>query len=218
MQNLQSSHSYSQVLRAIRFLSIRLKSYNELSELATSVNKVRTNLLNTQESWLQAVEERVVCSAMIKYLDKVLGKLVMELVRFVLIKTKNDRQDPFFLTLFPTSASVEMTPIASVSQNRYVNSLLKTLEENSDYVEYMEYKKLIGAKQKELEDTLEHREGLYILEAQAATKRKIAMDSTRSEYNLAYPRLQLFFRDDPGFVESFFAQIYPSKSADKKSD
>ena len=58
MQKLSNAHSYSQVIRASRFLSIRLKSYDHLKEMTDKLNRTRQILQDLHEKWQQAQEEQ----------------------------------------------------------------------------------------------------------------------------------------------------------------
>lgn len=207
MQKLKNTHSCNHILKVLRFFIARLQGHSGLPEMAEQINQVKTNLQELQENWLQAVEERVASTAYITYLDQVVDGHVMDLTRRVLSKTKNNRADPHFIILFPIAASAGMAPVASVSQNRYVKSILQILHNDPEYAEYSESKELIGNAQKELKENLKHREELYIIESQANTKRRIAMSEACREYNVTYPRLRLLFPDNPKLVESFFIRL-----------
>ena len=210
MQTLAEKDGTPTVLRALRFLAIRLHSREETKSLIPSVKAQVKLVQQAADNYEQAQEERMAASAEVEYRDHLVNAGVADLSRKALVETSNDRKDPFYVRLFPTSPSEATRGVGDDRQNKYVTVLLEQLNNLSQYKLFAKEAKELGLWQQELETALEQRNKLYQKEAQAQIEWNIALDNARRAYNRVYFQLQLVF-DNKALIESFFRKLRTSR-------
>lgn len=216
MQKLSGKYGQTPTVKAVRFLSIRLKSRPESAHLAKDLDDERAELRNKFEEYEQAKEERIALTSEIQYLDGVLDRKVMELSRTVLLETENDRNAPKYRKLFSSSPSERLKDIASDAQERFVKGILSRLREDEDYKHLQSIGDDLEDRLIQLKNAVEQRKELYLEESQKETDWRIAKDEVQRHYNLTYHYLQLIFPGDEALVESFFSKL--SKSSSKGNE
>src|SRR5438034_8570437 len=100
MQNLREIDGVSVIDRALRFLSVRLKSRPASADLAPEIIDLRRKLHDADNVWQDAVTERMSDSAEITYLDEQVDDATMDVVRQVNVLTKNNASDERYRKLF----------------------------------------------------------------------------------------------------------------------
>lgn len=207
MQQLRSNHGVPVVRRALRFLSIRLKSRPQTAGLAAEVDAARALVDDKDDVYEEAREQRVAASAEIGYLDIVVDETVMAASRELLVLTGGNAQDPRYLKPFPTAPSAALKGVATPSQGLFVKAVIKRLKDEPELAPIAGHAPKIEAAQAELEVGLAKRNELYVKEAMAQADRRIAAEDGRRLYNLTYPRLQIIFPNQAALVESFFKDL-----------
>ncbi|MFH1149823.1 MAG: hypothetical protein V1748_05065 [Actinomycetota bacterium] len=192
------------MVRNLRFVSLRLRSRPETTELARDLDEARVGIQAVTELYAQALEVRVAATAEIEYLDYCLDQAVMNLAREIAVMTKGRPEDPRHTKLFPSAPSELIRPIANEVQGRFVRSLVSRLREDKDYGHLLQHAETIEQAQLGLDSALERRKSLYEPELKAQTDRRIAMDRARALYNTLYHRLTLLYPEHPTLVRSFF--------------
>jgi hypothetical protein len=205
MRKLNDNHGYPKVSWALRYASIRLRATPETVALGEEIDEERARLETAHDAFEQAREERVATTALIGHLDGGVDGHVAGIAREVAVITENNKEDPFYKTLFPVAPSTATTPVASDSQNRFVKTLIDRIETDDRYESLRPRAAELKASQAELEQMLETRENLRTPELRASVDLQTALDSARRAYNKLYPRLSLLF-DNKSFVETFFVK------------
>lgn len=208
MEQLREQHGFATVDRALRHLSIRLRSRPETAELAPEVDAERARVRQAEEAWLQAREMRIAATAEIDYLDAALDLAVADLSRLALVEVRGNRNDERYKRLFPASPSAATSSVGGEGQGRYVRALLAQLTSSSGpFPSLAGQAPTIEAALTALSESEQRRDALYIPESTAATERTAALDRARRVYNQMYPRLRLLFPDNLRLVESYFARL-----------
>ncbi len=216
MQQLRDCHSPAIILRALRFLSIRLKSRPQSAEIELSVTQARAKLIAADEAFSQALEERVAASAEVHYLDGILNKGVADVAREALAQVKGDRNDARYMKLFAVSPSTAMRPVAGEAQERYVQNIISRLAEDASLAPLKSHADMLKGHLAALNAAVAKRQELYVPEAKAAADRRIAADEARRIYNQAAARLALMLGNDRALIDSFFFDL-SKKSAEDES-
>lgn len=218
MQKLRERHGVATVLAVLRFLSIRLRSRPETSDLAQAVEQTRGKLRDKSENYAEAREMRVAASAEIVYRDSELDAAMAGLVRSVLVKTQGRRDHEMYVKLFPQSPSVLMLGQADNKQDVFVKTVLDILRNDAQFADFAAEADSLERSSTALQQAVEQRDALYVPESHASADLRVAMDQAKRVYNLAYPRLQLLFPNQRGLVESFFADLSAKSAASNHSD
>lgn len=208
MEKLRGSHGHSMIDRALRFLSIRLRSRPETAALAPEIDAERTQLRQVEDRWLEARELRVAATAELEFLDAELDRAVADLARQALVIVQGRRNDDRYRQLFAMAPSQGTGPIGGVAQERYVRALLAQLNnEAGPFPTLREHAKPIEDALAALKTAEERRAELYVPEQAAASERAIAFDRARRAYNTMYPRLRVLFAENDALAESYFARL-----------
>jgi hypothetical protein len=219
MQKLSPTHRTNTTLQALRFAGLRLGSRPETKPWLPALQGVRAELVQKQEAYELALEERVALTAEIGYLDQRVDERVMRLSKELLAQ-ENRRDTERFLSFFPSSATEVIRPVGGSAQHRLVRGLLEGLSRDAEAGgQSLQHH---AAPLQEVQDALEQaearREALYIQESRAKSERDAAQRDAQRHYNLLYPQLQLLFPDDPALVESFFRRISAPTSPEPAPD
>lgn len=218
MQNLREEHGVETHLRALRYLSIRLRSRPATSNGAPAVDAAREDVKAKSEAYEAALEQRVAASAEIEYLDGRLDGSVIGLGRDVLALVKGDRGDARYLKLFPVAPTTMMKPVGGDAQATYVNVILDRIAEDDDLSALRSHLKPIRQQLDALEKATQARRQLTIAESKALGDRRLALEDARRVYRLMHPRLLLQFPDDPALVESYFAKLSAPRAPEAADD
>jgi hypothetical protein len=213
MQKLTEKHRFLIVDGALRFFRIRAKSRPETAAFAPKVAKLRAELREKREGYLEAFDERVAQNAVIAYLDNRLDRAVLVgLKRDLGVLTAKHPQGPALeKKLFQGVApSVGMKPVAGEEQENFVATIVHRIDEDADFASLAPHAKILRKGQKELDGAIELRKGLRVKERTAQADLDDALDRARRFYNQLYPQLQLLFPDDPDLVETFFRDLRSS--------
>jgi len=206
MQRLLSKHRFTDVDRAMRYLSIRLGSRPETATLQAPINDARQALREAEEKHQQALQARVAATAEIEYLDGRLDDFVMAISRDVLVLTNGDRGDARYLKLFSTAPSVGMAPIASEGQDLYVRNILSRVREDADLEPLRRHVDELAARHAALDAAMEKRRSLSVPEGTADADRRLALDNARRVYNRTEAQLRLVI-EDKALIESYFMPL-----------
>ena len=215
MQTLTDRHRLPATARALRFLSIRLRTREEAAPLLAAVNDLRTRLQDADEAWQQAREERVAASAELAYCDSLLDAAVLDLSRELNVLTKGRKDDPRRKRLFPMAPSVAVRDVASQAQDILVQTIITTLRSDAAFQTLIGYADRLEPLLKAVEEARDIRQKLYVPEGQAFGVRQQTLDESHRVYNLMHHRLTLLYTDDPALVESFFATLNERGSANE---
>lgn len=208
MEKLRSSHGYSTIDRALRFLSIRLRSRPETAALAPEIDAERTRVRLVEDRWLEARELRVAATAELEFLDAELDRAVADLARHALVTVQGRRNDDRYRQLFAMAPSQGTGPIGGGAQERYVRALLSLLtNEAGPFPTLREHAKPIEDALAALKTAEERRDELYVPEQTAEGERAVALDRARRAYNTMYPRLRVLFAENDALAESYFATL-----------
>ncbi len=207
MNRLTERHGFATVEDAVRFSLIRLGGQPETEVLRAPLSAIRTRLRDTHDALEEAVEQRMVLTAILTYLDGSIDREVMRIVRDVLVMTDNRRDDPRFVKLFPAPASTLLRGVATPEQNRFVESLCATIEQDDTFAALRPRATRLREGQAKLMAALADREAKYAAEARATVAERLVVDEARRAVNALYPQLSLLFPDDPTLVESFFRPL-----------
>ncbi len=207
MEQLRETHSVDTVLKALRFLALRLTSRAETATLAERVNSMRQAVADTDNVWQQAHDERCGATAEITYLDSVLDRAVSDLSREVLVLAKNNRSDPRYKKLFGVVPSAGMAGTATPEQERYVANIITRLVEDPDYTTLKARADTLTNANKALKAALAKRETFYGPETTAHANRRVALDNAVRMYNRMYAELSLVFDNDRALVDSYFPAL-----------
>jgi hypothetical protein len=214
MQNLREDHGVETHLRALRYLSIRLKSRPATANGAPEVDAAREDVKAKSEAYDEALEQRVAATAEIEYLDGRLDGTVIGLGRDVLGLVNGDRSDARYLKLFPVAPTTMMKPVGGDTQATYVSVILDRIADDDDLSTLRNHLKPIRQQLDALEKATKARRLLTIAENKAAADRRLALEDARRVYRLMHPRLLLQFPDDSALVESYFAKLSATRVRD----
>jgi len=207
MQQLRETHGFGVHDRALRFLSIRLRSRPDTATIEPAVSAARSALTTTNEAWKQAVEERVAASAEVAYLDSLLDAAVADLAREVVVLVRSDRADPRYRKLFATPPSSAMRPVANETQDLFVQNLIQRLGEDADLASLRPHADKLTQRRDALKGALARRSSLYLPETKTAADRNQALDAARRLYNQMPAQLTLAIGNDRALIDSFFAPL-----------
>ena len=215
MQSLTDDYGLPTVKAALRFLKIRLQSHPESAALAAEIDPVRDPVLDAEESHEQAYEAWLSACAVVRYFDDKLGTLIKRVSRDAFNLVDGNRKDPRYQKLFSTAPSKGMRGIATDPQERYVRTILDTIEKHDDLESLRTHVPGIVAALDELKTSAAQRDELRLQEGIALRDLRIRLDTAKRAYNLLYHRLQLTFPDDPALVETFFRRLNAPKAEDE---
>jgi hypothetical protein len=209
MQKLSAIHKTATTLRALRFVGLRLGSRPETKGLLPALQGVRAELVQKQDEYEVAHEERVALTAEMLYLDQQVDEGVMRLSKELLAQ-ENRRDTARFLAFFPISPTEATKPHGGAAQHRAVHGLLDVLgqEAAAGVGSLQHHAAPLREAQAALEQAEVRREALYVQEGRAKAQRDAAWRQAQKHHNMLYPQLQLLFPDDPALVESFFRALY----------
>lgn len=211
MEQLRDQHGHDVVDRALRHLSIRLRSRPESAPFAAEIDDLRGMIRSANDVFLEARETRVAATAELEYLDGELDAGIADLARQALVEVRGKRDDERYRRLFAAAPSDATRPVGGASQERYVRGILAQLtSEASPFPGLREQAAPIEATLTALKEAEQRRADLYVAEATATTERTIALDRARREYNQMHPRLRLLFPRQRRLVESFFVHLRAS--------
>jgi len=214
MQSLTDNYGLPTVKPAFRFAMIRLASHPDTAPLVGQLAPVRESLAKAEEAHDQAYETWLGATAVVRYLDNKLGLLVSKLARDAYNLVDGNRKDPRYRKLFTTAPSEGMAGIATDPQERYVRTLIDTVEKHADLEALRGHIPAIQTALAELKSQVAQRDELRLQEGIALRDLRVCVDAAKRAYNLLYPRLQLTFPDDPGLVETFFRRLSDAKADD----
>lgn len=208
MQQLRDRHGYETVERALRYLSIRLRSRPQTSELAPEIDAERARLRQVEDTWSEARELRIAATAEIEYLDGELDRLLGDLSRAALVEVRGRTDDERYRRLFPQPLRSGAAPMGGPEQERYVRTILAQLTSESGPLPALRDRaEAIEQALTALQQAEQRRAELYVPEATATAERNAALDRARRAYNQTYPRLRLLFPDRPALVASYFVSL-----------
>lgn len=214
MQNLREEYGVEVHNRALRFLSIRLKSRPETTDAATAIDALRAQLRERQDIYEEALEQRMAATAEIEYLDGRLDARVIAMSRELNVLTGGDRSDARYKKLFPVAPTVMMKPVGGDEQSTYVGVIIERIQSDDDLEGLRGHAKPIRQHLDALDKATKTRRALTIAENKALADRRLALEDVRRAYRLMYPRLVLQFPDDAALVESFFATFTRARDAE----
>lgn len=212
MERLRSSHGFPTTDRALRFLSIRLRSQPETSALAPEIDAERTRVREAEERWLEARELRVAATAELEFRDGELDRAVADLARHALALVQGRRDDDRYRQLFAVRPAKGTAPVGGDVQERYVRTILAHLSQEP-WAALREHEKPIEDALEALRSVEARRAELYVPEQMAASERIAMFDQARRAYNAMHSRLRLLFPERDALVESFFTRLRTSSGS-----
>lgn len=208
MEKLRDRHGSSIVDRALRHLSIRLRSRPETSALAPEVEAQRAQLRQAEDRWLEARELRIAAGAELEFLDGELDRAVAQVARLALTEVAGRREDDRYRKLFQIAPSEATRPVGGRAQELYVRGVLAQLTSDATpFPSLRTHAKPIEDGLKALRDAEQRRADLYVPERVAATERAVALDQACRLYNSMHARLSLLFPENERLVESYFMSL-----------
>jgi hypothetical protein len=213
MQRLGERHRSPIVNRALRFLTIRLRSRPETQAFAEEAAQVRAQLCKKREAYIEALDERLALSAEIAYLDACLDKAVLVGLRRDLTVLTSDRpaiEKKLFAGVSPKSG---MRPIGGEAQEHYVTGIIARLEADADFAPIASHAAKLRKRLHDLNDALAKRRELRIKERLALGDLEEETEHASLYYNRMHPQLKLLFPNDLPLVESFFFDLRAPSAA-----
>ena len=207
MQRLGERHRSPIVNRALRFLTIRLRSRPETLAFADEAAQVRGSLCKKREAYIEALDERLALSAEITYLDACLDRAVLVGLRRDLTVLSSDRsavEKKLFAGVSPRSG---MRPIGGDAQEHYVAGIVNRLETDPDFAPIASHAGKLRKRLHDLNQALAKRRELRIKERLSLGDLEEETEHASLYYNRMYPQLKLLFPNDLPLVESFFFDI-----------
>lgn len=207
MQRLGERHRSPLVNRALRFLTIRLRSRPETLAFADEAANVRVELCKKREAYVEALDERLALSAEIAYLDACLDRAVLVGLRRDLTAVAADRpamEKRLFAGVSPRSG---MRPIAGEAQEHYVAGIIARLESDPDLAPLASHAAKLRKRLEDLNAALAKRRELRIKERLALGDLEEETERSSLYYNRMHPQLKLLFPNDLPLVESFFFDL-----------
>lgn len=217
MQSLSSRHGSPMARRALRFLSIRLRSRPQTRPLADDVDAARKRVEEARDRYEQAVEERVAQTAEIGYLDSVVDARVMDVAREFHVLAGGKLDDPRRPLLFRKAPSVVLEDTASADQGAFVTGVVFALRNEPALAPLKHLADPLEQAQQELEAALKRRTDLGTPEARAAAHLSVAVEDGKRVYNRMYAQLTLLLGGG-ALVESFFTDLSTKDVGAKESD
>jgi hypothetical protein len=218
MQRLGERHRSPIVNRALRFLTIRLRTRPETSAFAEEAASVRSELCKKREAYIEALDERLALSAEITYLDTCLDRAVLVHLRrdlAVLASSRPVLEKRLFAGVSPKTG---MRPIGGESQEHYVTGIIGRLEADSEFGPIASHATKLRKRLADLNATLEKRRELRIKERLAFGDLEEETEHASRYYNRMYPQLKLLFPNDLPLVESFFFDLRSPTGASPEVD
>jgi hypothetical protein len=207
MQNLNDNHGLPTVHQALRYAVIRLQSDPETAPIATELTAVRTQLTKAEELHDDVFERWMSATAVVRYLDAKLGTIVSRISRDAFNMVEGNRKAPRYQKIFATPPSEGMRGIATDPQERYVRTIVDTIEKHDDLASLRTHVPATVAALGELKTAVGVRDETRLQEGIAQRDLRMRLDEAKRAYNLLYPRLQLLFPDDRAYVETFFRRL-----------
>jgi hypothetical protein len=215
MQSLTEDHGLPTVKAALRFAKIRLLSHPEAAPLEGGITSARDAVLKAEDAHEEAYEAWLAATAIVRYLDEKLGTLISRVSRDAFNLVDGNRKDPRYQKLFATPPSEGMLGIATDPQERYVRTIIDTIQKHDDVKALGAHVPGIVAALGELKTAVDQRDELRLQEGIALRDLRIRLDAAKRAYNLLYPRLQLTFPDDNALVETFFRRLNDVRAEEK---
>ncbi len=216
MHSLRDSHGLPSAKSALRFLGVRLASRPDTASLAPEIQQSRSEVVAAEEAHDEKHEQWLAASAVVRYLDTKLGQMVGTLARDTLSLVGGNRQDARYQRLFAKAPSEAMKGVADDPQERYVRTIIATVQEDDAYKTLRGHLPGLIASLGELKTAVAKRNDLMLANEMALRDVRLTLDKAKRAYNLMYPRLQVIFPDDPALVETFFRPLHGT--GDKSHD
>ncbi|MBU1222109.1 hypothetical protein KKF34_18965 [Myxococcota bacterium] len=210
MQKILTSHKFSHVTKALRYMTLRLSRVPELSSYIPEVNDLRIKLQNEWDTWQEAVENRIALTGEIEYLDKDVDRDVVTIGQTAWLHYDRKRTNPNFKKLFPVSPSVMVKEVAGQNQMRWVKTLIETIYTDDEYAFLRDLTPNLTTNMEKLQGAINQREELYRQEALARVNYTIVLDNVRNTYNSLYHQFLLAMPDEKSLVESLFYSKNPA--------
>lgn len=207
MQSLTDNHGLPTVQSALRFAVIRLKSSPETAPLGAELAAVRKQLSEAEERHEDLFEQWMSAAAVVRYLDTKLGTIISRISRDAFSMVDGNRKDPRYQGIFATPPSEGMRGVATDPQERYVRTIIDTIEKHDNLASLRPHLPAAVAVLTELKTAVGARDELRLQQGIALRDLRMRVDEAKRTYNLLYPRLQLTFPDDRAFVETFFRRL-----------
>jgi hypothetical protein len=207
MQRLGERHRSPIVNRALRFLTIRLRSRPETSAFADECANVRGELCKKREAYIEALDERLALSAEITYLDACLDRAVLVHLRRDLAVLASDRPALERKLFAGVSPKTGMRPVGGDAQEHYVSGIIGRLETDTDFTGIAGHAAKLRKRLTDLNSALAKRRELRITERLALGDLEEETEHASRYYNRMYPQLKLLFPNDLPLVESFFFDL-----------
>ncbi len=207
MQSLSDNHGLPTVLSALRYVSIRLQSNPDTAPLATDVLAMRTQLVQAEERHDDVFERWMSAAAVVRYLDVKLGAVIARISRDAFTLVDGNRKDPRYQKVFATPPAEGMRGVATDPQERYVRTIIDTIEKHDDLASLRTHLPAVVAGLGELKTAVAARDELRLQHGIAQRDLRMRLDEAKRAYNLLYPRMQLAYPDDRAYVETFFRRL-----------
>lgn len=204
VQHLRDTHSPAFVERALRFLSIRLRARPASAPLAAEVDAWRVRITERTEALAVAAEERVACTAEIRWLDAERNGAMAQLARDVNALVRGRFDDPRYRRLFPAVPSAQMRPVAGAAKDRFVAHVLEALANDPPLASLRAHHAPLADWPRQVGEAVARRESLRRDELRAREALVLAANEARRGYNLLPPRLALMFPEQRALVASYF--------------
>ena len=212
MQRLGERHRSPIVNRALRFLTIRLRSRPETLAFADEAAQVRGALCKKREAYIEALDERLALSAEIAYLDACLDRAVLVGLRRDLTAVATDRPAMEKKLFAGVSPRIGMRPIGGEAQEHYVAGIIARLESDPDLAPLAAHAARLRKRLEYLNEALAKRREVRIKERLALGDLEEETEHASLYYNRMHPQLKLLFPNDLPLVESFFFDLRATPS------
>jgi hypothetical protein len=213
VQRLSEEYGSATVLRALRYLCLRLQRFEDASSIANELDARRQELAHAQEAYDHAYTARLAATAEVSYRDDLLDEAVLNVAEEALRFLPGGKEDARYQALFPIEPADAVASTASQRQHRFVHALVQTLRDDRTLGPLQPHATLIEQRQQALEETLAERELHFQREMEATRQKNEALDEACRAYNRSFSRLQLLFRDGAR-IASLYPNLAPARAVD----
>lgn len=206
MQKLTEAHGVPTTLRALRFLSIRVRSHPQALPFKAAVEAARTQLKADDDAWEEAQEMRVAATADLTYRDALLDAELVSLGLQARALVNNKVTDERYMRLLPSTPAKAAEGVVDDVQNRFVAHVVSQLENGTDFPSLKPQAAVLKKLHAEATAAFARREAAFIPENQAMVARRTTLMRAQRTYNGMFPQLQVTLGDS-ALAESFFRPL-----------
>ena len=199
------------MLKALRYVSLRLRRYPEASPIAQELIERRRELSDAQDTFDLTHTASLAANAEVGYRDDAVDRAVLTLAAEAFRWVSKNAEDPRYKKLFPVPPEQATASTAGRKQNEFVEQLLVTLRTAQEFLPLVAHADVLEQTQRALMTALAERDGSSLPQQQASLQRSEAARLACHSYNRSPARLQLIFSDGR-LIESFFPALPESNA------